>query len=60
MEKGAKIREFRRKLKIADIKGGVDEGLERLGETLVVRGWVRTLRAQSSVTFIEVRLRLGF
>lgn len=52
--KGAKIREFRRKLKIADIKGGVDEGLDRLGETLVVRGWVRTLRAQSSVTFIEV------
>ncbi|XP_047942125.1 asparagine--tRNA ligase, chloroplastic/mitochondrial [Salvia hispanica] len=53
-EKGAKIREFRRKLKIVDIKGGVDEGLDRLGETLVVRGWVRTLRAQSSVTFIEV------
>lgn len=52
--KGAKIREFRRKLKIAEIKGGVDEGLNRLGETLVVRGWVRTLRAQSSVTFIEV------
>ncbi|KAL1559716.1 asparagine--tRNA ligase [Salvia divinorum] len=54
LEKGAKIREFRRKLKIVDIKGGVDEGLDRLGETLVVRGWVRTLRAQSSVTFIEV------
>ncbi|XP_041994018.1 asparagine--tRNA ligase, chloroplastic/mitochondrial-like isoform X3 [Salvia splendens] len=53
-EKGAKIREFRRKLKIVDIKGGNDEGLDRLGETLVVRGWVRTLRAQSSVTFIEV------
>ncbi|KAL8477697.1 hypothetical protein ACS0TY_029842 [Phlomoides rotata] len=54
LEKGAKIREFRKKLKIADIKGGADEGLNRLGETLVVRGWVRTIRAQSSVTFIEV------
>lgn len=60
LEKGAKIREFRRKLKIVDIKGGVDEGLNRLGEILVVRGWVRTLRAQSSVSFIEVRLRFGF
>ncbi|KAH6829892.1 Class II aminoacyl-tRNA and biotin synthetases superfamily protein [Perilla frutescens var. hirtella] len=54
LKKGAKIREFRRRLKIVDIKGGVDEGLNRLGETLEVRGWVRTLRAQSSVTFIEV------
>lgn len=60
LAKGAKIREFRRKLKIADIKGGADEGLNRLGESLVVRGWVRTLRAQSSVTFIEVRLRIAF
>ncbi|GER32780.1 asparagine--tRNA ligase [Striga asiatica] len=51
---GAKIREFRKKFKIVDIKSGADEGLNRLGETLVVRGWVRTLRAQSSVTFIEV------
>ncbi|KAK6157978.1 hypothetical protein DH2020_005292 [Rehmannia glutinosa] len=54
LEKGAKIREFRKKFKIVDIKGGADQGLNRLGETLVVRGWVRTLRAQSSVTFIEV------
>lgn len=60
LEKGAKIREFSRRLKIADIKGGDDEGLSRLGETLVVRGWVRTLRAQSSVTFIEVGFRIGF
>ncbi|KAK4483609.1 hypothetical protein RD792_010808 [Penstemon davidsonii] len=54
VENVAKIREFRKKLKIVDIKGGPDEGLNRLGETIVVRGWVRTLRAQSSVTFIEV------
>ncbi|KAL0331485.1 UNVERIFIED_CONTAM: Asparagine--tRNA ligase, chloroplastic/mitochondrial [Sesamum angustifolium] len=54
LEKGARIREFRKKFKIADIKGGPDQGLNRLGENLVVRGWVRTLRVQSSVTFIEV------
>ncbi|KAK4362629.1 hypothetical protein RND71_017870 [Anisodus tanguticus] len=48
------IREFRKRLRIADIKGGSEEGLDRLGETLVVRGWVRTVRAQSSVTFIDV------
>jgi asparaginyl-tRNA synthetase len=41
-------------LKIADIKGGPDEGLDRVGKTIVVMGWVRTLRVQSSVTFIEV------
>ncbi|KAK4389579.1 Asparagine--tRNA ligase, chloroplastic/mitochondrial [Sesamum angolense] len=54
LEKGARIREFRKKFKIADIKAGPDQGLNRLGENLVVRGWVRTLRVQSSVTFIEV------
>ncbi|PRQ49563.1 putative asparagine--tRNA ligase [Rosa chinensis] len=49
-----RVGEFRKKLKVADIKGGPDEGLDRLGQTLVVTGWVRTLRVQSSVTFIEV------
>lgn len=53
-EVGEKIGEFRKKLRIVDIKDGPDEGLGRLGHTLVVRGWVRTLRVQSSVTFIEV------
>lgn len=48
------VGKFRKRLKIVDIKGGPDEGLDRLGQTLVVKGWVRTLRAQSSVTFIEV------
>lgn len=51
---GDKVGEFRKRLRIADIKGGPDEGLNRLGETLIIRGWVRTLRMQSSVTFIEV------
>ncbi|XVF10838.1 hypothetical protein REPUB_Repub07fG0217800 [Reevesia pubescens] len=49
-----KVGEFRKKLKIADIKGGPNEGLDRVGQTLVVMGWVRTLRVQSNVTFLEV------
>ncbi|XP_022892794.1 asparagine--tRNA ligase, chloroplastic/mitochondrial-like [Olea europaea var. sylvestris] len=49
-----KVGEFRKKNKIVDIKGGPDEGLNLVGETVVVKGWVRTLRIQSSVTFIEV------
>ncbi|XP_009792294.1 asparagine--tRNA ligase, chloroplastic/mitochondrial [Nicotiana tabacum] len=52
--KTEQVREFKKRLSIVDIKGGPDEGLGRLGETLVVRGWVRTVRAQSSVTFIDV------
>ncbi|KAL0312917.1 UNVERIFIED_CONTAM: Asparagine--tRNA ligase, chloroplastic/mitochondrial [Sesamum radiatum] len=34
LEKGARIREFRKKFKIADIKGGPDQGLNRLGRIL--------------------------
>lgn len=49
-----KVGEFRQRLRIVDIKGGPDEGLDRLGQTLAVKGWVRTLRVQSSVIFIEV------
>ncbi|CAN4087893.1 unnamed protein product [Withania somnifera] len=48
------VREFRKRLRVVDIKGGTDEGLDRVGQTLVVRGWVRTVRAQSSVTFIDI------
>ncbi|KAK9059211.1 hypothetical protein SSX86_021830 [Deinandra increscens subsp. villosa] len=48
------VGEFRKRLRISEIKGGESEGLDRLGQTLTVRGWVRTLRVQSSVTFIEV------
>ncbi|CAL9081316.1 unnamed protein product [Musa textilis] len=53
-EAGEKVREFRKRLRIADVKGGPDEGVDRLGEVLVVRGWVRTCRVQSTVTFIEI------
>lgn len=52
--KGERVGGFRKKLRIAEVKGGPDEGLDRLGQTLVVQGWVRTIRVQSSVTFIEV------
>lgn len=53
--RGEKVGEFRKKLRISEVKGGLDEGLDRVGQTLVVKGWVRTLRVQSSVTFMEVR-----
>ena len=52
---GEKVGEFRKKLRISEVKGGLDEGLDRVGQTLIVKGWVRTLRVQSSVTFMEVR-----
>lgn len=52
---GGSVGDFRKKLKVADIKGGPTEGLDKVGQNLVVKGWVRTLRVQSSVTFIEVR-----
>lgn len=55
VSQGEKVGEFRKKLRISEIKGGLDEGLDRLGQTFVVKGWVRTLRVQSSVTFMEVR-----
>lgn len=55
---GDKVGEFRKRLRIVDIKSGPDEGLNRLGDTLAIRGWVRTLRIQSSVTFIEVFFRI--
>lgn len=48
-----KIGKSRKIFRIVDIKGVADEGLDRLGLSLVVWGWVRTLRMQSSVTFIE-------
>lgn len=55
-----KVGEFRKKFKVADIKGAPDEGLDRVGQTLVVMGWVRTLRVQSSVTFLEVKMASFF
>ncbi|PIA55290.1 hypothetical protein AQUCO_00800185v1 [Aquilegia coerulea] len=54
VEQAEKVREFRKRLRIVDVKGGPDEGLDRLGQKLVVKGWVRTSRVQSTVTFLEV------
>ncbi|KAK3039475.1 hypothetical protein RJ639_028057 [Escallonia herrerae] len=51
---GEEVGDFRSRLRVVDIKGGPDEGLDLLGQTLGVKGWVRTVRVQSSVTFIEV------
>ncbi|KAK4748538.1 hypothetical protein SAY87_015124 [Trapa incisa] len=53
-ELGERVGKFRRRLKVAEIKGGHDEGMDRVGQSIVVMGWVRTLRAQSSITFMEV------
>lgn len=39
---------------MADVKGGEDEGAAWVGKQLAVRGWVRTCRAQRTVTFVEV------
>lgn len=55
-----KVREFRKRLSISDVKGGSEEGLDRLGQKIVVKGWVRTLRVQSSITFFEVIISLSF
>lgn len=46
-----KVPQFRKKLKVSDVKDGQ---FDSLGNTLVLQGWVRTLRLQSSVTFLEV------
>jgi hypothetical protein len=48
------VPEFRKRLRVAEIKGGEDGGLERVGQTMTVRGWVRTCRLQKTFTFIEV------
>jgi hypothetical protein len=51
---GEAVREFRKRLRVADVKGGEDEGAAWVGKELAVHGWVRTCRAQWTVTFIEV------
>lgn len=48
-----RVQQFRRKLRVSEIKEG--DGADVLGRNLVVQGWVRTLRIQSSVTFLEAR-----
>nr|CAB3454313.1 unnamed protein product [Digitaria exilis] len=51
---GKAVGEFRKRLRVADVKGGEDEGAAWVGKELAVRGWVRTCRAQRTVTFVEV------
>ena len=52
---GASVKEFKKRLRIADIKAGEEEGGEsRIGQSVVVRGWVRTVRSQKAFSFIEV------
>ncbi|XP_057872736.2 asparagine--tRNA ligase, chloroplastic/mitochondrial isoform X2 [Cryptomeria japonica] len=51
---GGTVGKFQKRLRIADIKAGPAQGLERVGQCLSVRGWVRTCRVQRSITFIEV------
>jgi asparaginyl-tRNA synthetase len=46
-----KVPQFRKKLKVSDVK---NDQFDSLGNTLVLQGWVRTLRLQSSVSFLEV------
>ena len=50
------VPEFKKRLRIAEIKGGEDGGLRLVGQTMTVRGWVRTCRLQKTFTFIEVIL----
>ncbi|TKY55450.1 Asparagine--tRNA ligase [Spatholobus suberectus] len=44
---GNKVGQFRKKLRVSEIKDG--DGAAVLGRDLVVQGWVRTLRLQSSI-----------
>ncbi|KAL3018992.1 hypothetical protein AAZX31_05G057600 [Glycine max] len=47
-----RVQQFRRKLRVSEIKEG--DGADVFGRNLVVQGWVRTLRIQSIVTFLEI------
>ncbi|KAJ3678685.1 hypothetical protein LUZ60_002488 [Juncus effusus] len=51
---GERVKEFQKRLRIEEVKGGEDGGASWIGKELCFRGWVRTCRVQSSVTFIEV------
>lgn len=55
------VGEFRKRIRVTDVKGGEDDGAAWVGKELAVRGWVRTCRAQRTVTFVEVaHLQLRF
>ncbi|KAH7285128.1 hypothetical protein KP509_33G014700 [Ceratopteris richardii] len=49
-----RVEPFKKRLRIAEIKGGQEEGLERVGEQITIRGWTRTCRLQKSFCFLEV------
>ncbi len=44
-----------RRSRVPCAQAGADGGLSRVGEQVTVRGWVRTVRAQKTFAFIEVR-----
>ena len=50
------VPEFRKRLGVAEIKGGEDGALKRVRQTMTVTGWVRTCRLQKTFAFIEVIL----
>lgn len=45
---------FARRTSIKDVKGGPDKGVSNIGLKFDVRGWVRTVRHQKIISFIEV------
>ncbi|DBA69394.1 TPA: hypothetical protein ACH3X2_012864 [Trebouxia sp. C0005] len=45
---------FARRTSVKDVKGGPDKGVSNIGLKFDVRGWVRTVRQQKSISFIEV------
>ncbi|CAI7731804.1 unnamed protein product [Closterium sp. NIES-53] len=48
------VKEYKKRLRIADIKNGPDEGMEQVGRHVELRGWVRTVRSQKAFSFIEL------
>lgn len=50
---GAASSSFKRHERIAAIKGK-DGGVSRVGDVVQLRGWVRTVRAQKDLSFVEV------
>lgn len=45
---------FARRTSVRDVKGGPDKGVSNIGLNFDVRGWVRTVRHQKTISFIEV------
>ncbi|GBG73626.1 hypothetical protein CBR_g16969 [Chara braunii] len=45
---------FQKRLRISDLKGGEDGGVENVGKQVMIKGWVRTVRLQKAFAFVEV------